>query len=351
MPPDVRPPAADPGRIDQFDGLRAFAFLAVFLHHALGVRLLWMGVDLFFVLSGFLITRNLLVLRDRATLASAFKVFYYRRALRILPPYYLAVTAILLLQGGVPHAGWYYGFASNVHDALGEVDEGPLNTMWSIAVEEQFYLVWPWLVLLAPRRWLIGLFAAVIVTAPLCRLLSAPLGLNAVYRLTWCRMDLLALGAALAWIDLRDPAWIPRHRRHFAALSVVAVGAFGALAWSFASFRTHLNLPLFNVVGFSLSCAFFTGILAFVRGTDSAAVLGILRHPVLQYVGKVSYMAYLVHVLCIDLANGWVSGPASAGVALGLTLLVATVSWYAFEAPLSRWRSAVGPVVPVEGSR
>jgi peptidoglycan/LPS O-acetylase OafA/YrhL len=143
----------EPGRIDQFDGLRALAFGAVFLHHAVSAPLLWMGVDLFFVLSGYLITRNLLRLRETATTGGALRVFYFRRLLRIVPPYYLAVFAMALYVPAYrDHLGWYLGFASNLRDTLVGPDPGPATTLWSIAVEEQFYLLWPMLVLLCPRR-------------------------------------------------------------------------------------------------------------------------------------------------------------------------------------------------------
>lgn len=328
-------------RIDQFDGLRALAFLAVFAHHALHAPLLWMGVDQFFVLSGFLITRNLLSLRERAQLGRAFRVFYFRRLLRIVPPYYVAITLVFLINGPIA-MGWYYGFASNVHDALYAVNEGPLNTMWSIAVEEQFYLVWPWLVLLLPRRGLGPAFALVIAAAPVCRFLFAPAGLNAVYRLTLCRMDLLAFGAVLALIELRAPTWIARHARHLLALAMAALAVFAAISVAVPTFRTSLNTNLFNIVGFALSCVFFTGILGYVRGATGGLLLAVLRHPALRAIGKVSYMAYLLHMLCIQLTHRFVHGRiSSAAIALALTLVGATVSWYLLETPIQRLRHLV----------
>jgi peptidoglycan/LPS O-acetylase OafA/YrhL len=334
----------EPDRIDQFDGLRACAFLAVFFHHALRAPLLWMGVDQFFVLSGFLITRNLLSLREQATTSSAFRVFYARRLLRIVPPYYVAIVAILLVEGAVSSAGWYFGFASNIHDALHPIHAPPLETMWSIAVEEQFYLVWPWLVLLLPRRWLAPTFAVAIVAAPVCRILFAPLGFNAVYRLTPCRMDLLAAGALLAWMERADASWFSRNTRRFLAVAAVAVAIFAALSLAVPTFRTSLDLPLFDVVGFSLACLFFACVLAYVRGARSRPVLAFLRAPVMRYVGKISYMAYLLHMLCLDLAHRVVSGRLpSAALGLVLTIAGSTLSWYALEQPLLGLRHRFRP--------
>src|SRR5436190_9414476 len=108
----MRPPmTTSSSRIDQFDGLRALAFLGVFAFHAVGIPYTWMGVDQFFVLSGYLITRNLLGLRRDARPRRAMAVFYYRRALRIIPPYYVALLAIFLLEP-VPmsEAPWYFAF-------------------------------------------------------------------------------------------------------------------------------------------------------------------------------------------------------------------------------------------------
>ena len=90
--PVIDPAALRGSRIAQFDGLRALAFLGVFAFHAVAVPYAWMGVDLFFVLSGYLITKNLLALRETARPRSALAVFYFRRLLRIVPPYYLALA-------------------------------------------------------------------------------------------------------------------------------------------------------------------------------------------------------------------------------------------------------------------
>jgi peptidoglycan/LPS O-acetylase OafA/YrhL len=105
-------------RIEQFDGLRALAFLAVFCRHMLHVWFGQLGVDMFFVLSGFLITRNLLAMRDTPP-GNACKIFFYRRALRIIPPYYLALM-VMIAAGFLPVAQshWYFGFVSNIRDSM-----------------------------------------------------------------------------------------------------------------------------------------------------------------------------------------------------------------------------------------
>jgi peptidoglycan/LPS O-acetylase OafA/YrhL len=336
---------AERSRIDQLDGLRALAFSAVFLHHAVHAPLLWMGVDLFFVLSGFLITRNLLSLREQCSTGRSLGVFFYRRLLRIVPPYYLALTAIALLQGFPDgSAPWYWAFASNLRDAQHGAHEGALNTMWSIAVEEQFYLVWPWLVLLAPRRWLGGLFVLVVAAAPLVRVAATGVSLDAVYRLMPCRMDLLAMGALLALRDHADPSWMARHRGRFVGAALAALLGFAMLSVLVPTFRTRNNTLLFNVVGFSLAGVFFTGALAYARSLQRGPAFALLTHPVLRYLGKISYMAYLSHMLAIDLVKrlGF-AGVKGAPLSLALTVAFSTATWYLLEEPLLRLRSLVSP--------
>jgi peptidoglycan/LPS O-acetylase OafA/YrhL len=332
----------DHDRISQLDGIRAFAFTMVFVHHGLHVPLLWMGVDLFFVLSGFLITRNLLAMRA-ASAGSALATFYFRRVLRIIPPYYLALVLIALASDGAQRGlPWFFGFASNIHDALYGPSDHALNPMWSIAVEEQFYLVWPWIVLFVPARALCKVFIALICAAPIARILLTPYGYDAVYRLTPCRMDLLAVGALLAIVDARSPRWFAANRRWSFAVSAIAIALFAAISLRDPTFRTSLDEPLFNVVGFGLSAVVFTCVLVIARGTTSGPLFAVLTHPVAKYVGKISYMAYLTHVLGLELAaRATTNRIATAVLGLTITLALATVSWYVLEAPLQRLRRLV----------
>jgi len=334
---------AERDRISQFDGVRALAFTAVFLHHAVHAPLLWMGVDQFFVLSGFLITRNLLQLRTESRLGSSLRVFYFRRLLRIVPPYYVALFAIMVVQSiSVREAPWFFGFASNIRDAFHAPVEGPLSSMWSIAVEEQFYLVWPWFVLLLPRASLRGVFVTVIVAAPVCRVLFSPLGFEAVYRLMLCRMDLLAFGALLATFDEHDVAWFSRHRNLFVVVASATLVTFVALSVSFHTFRTSSNSMLFDVVGFGLATVFFTVTLAYVRGLSAGLVYRFLMLSPMRYVGKISYMAYLVHMLALAIAVQLHRGMVvTATVGFLLTLAMASASWYLIEQPLTKLRRFV----------
>jgi peptidoglycan/LPS O-acetylase OafA/YrhL len=130
------------------DGVRALAITAVFLHHAFKIRLLWMGVDLFFILSGFLIT-GILLQHKTQPIGRYFAEFYNRRVRRILPPYLLLliVTTILFGVAWMRYA-YLYVMLMNVIRALSLERPVSLEVLWSLAVEEQFYLLWPFAVYL-----------------------------------------------------------------------------------------------------------------------------------------------------------------------------------------------------------
>ena len=145
-------------RIKELDGVRGIAILLVLLHHfeppaglptaiVAGAYLGWSGVDLIFVLSGFLITGILLDTRDSP---NYFTTFYARRALRILPLYFLTTLIYFRLEPN-PLERWFWSHLSNWKSAFGQ-DVPALSHFWSLAVEEQFYLVWPLVVILSPKR-------------------------------------------------------------------------------------------------------------------------------------------------------------------------------------------------------
>ena len=154
--------------------MRALAFLAVFLHHAFRVPMLWWGVDLFFAMSEFLITGILL---QQSRDGGYFSSFYIRRAFRILPRYVLVVAvAMLYFPGDRATLPWYLTFFSNVLFVLrpGGQHFAVLVPTWSLSVEEQFYLLWPLLVFVTPVRhfWRVAVLA--IVAALLMRVGADP---------------------------------------------------------------------------------------------------------------------------------------------------------------------------------
>ncbi|CAN5280363.1 acyltransferase [soil metagenome] len=336
IPEPVANPPPVPARIDQFDAVRAVAFLAVFAFHTIHLPLGYLGVDLFFVLSGFLITRNLLKLRDTATTGSSFGSFFYRRLLRIVPPYYLVLLLVFVFEHFSAHElGWYLGFASNIRDSIKPTLGGPQVTFWSIAVEEQFYIVWPFLVLLLPKRALVPVFFTAIVAATAFRCVMSGND-DAVYRLTLSRMDTLAAGALLAVMEVK----LAKNLQWFLILGACAAAVFALLYRELPTFRGFHGDLLYDVVGYALATSFFVSVLVAVY----CAPMRWMLNPGLRHVGKVSYVAYLVHDLIYDRVHAlhW-RGSVAIVVSLALTLVVATASLYLLEQPLQRLRGRVHP--------
>jgi peptidoglycan/LPS O-acetylase OafA/YrhL len=318
-------------RILQLDGLRAIAVLAVFAQHALKAPL-WMGVDLFFVLSGFLITGILLDRKERQQ--SYFGYFYARRARRILPPYLLlmVVSSLLFGVGWAKHWEWYAFFATNIGDALGQSGHDSLNVLWSLAVEEQFYIVWPFVILLLPERALAWVAAALIVAVPVLRAVATPWfdSFWPIYYLTPFRMDLLAAGALLAVAVRRNPNALQPFRP-LAMLGFFA--ALAVLAWlhiHYPRFRAE-NTPLSNAALYSVSLVLCTSVVV-IALQSQGIVKRLLCNPVLVYIGTISYTIYLIHLsILYTLWPLHMSRYVTAALALAITLTYASVTWFAFE--------------------
>lgn len=323
-------------RIVQLDGLRAIAVMAVFAQHALRAPL-WIGVDLFFVLSGFLITG--ILLERKARKQSYFSYFYARRVRRILPPYLLllVVSSLLFGLGWAHYWPWYALFATNIGDALGQSGHDSLNILWSLAVEEQFYIFWPVVVLLLPQRALAIVAAALIVVVPILRAIATPWfdSFWPIYYLTPFRMDLLAAGSLLALAVRHDRNALERFKMPAVVLLFAALAVLAWLHLHYPRFRAA-NTPISNASLYSVSlvlCTSFVVIALQAKGI----VRRVLSHRVLVYLGTISYTIYLIHLTILYAV--WRLGysrPASAAVALALTLVYASASWFLFEKRLTR---------------
>ena len=339
----------------EMDGLRAFAVLAVAWSHwapsDLQFGLPWgTGVQLFFVISGFLITG--ILLDNKPTDASpadsrrVWRNFYLRRALRIFPLFYLVLFLSWLLSVDPIDSSWPWHafYLSNVYYFLGNSPDAFVH-FWSLSVEEQFYLIWPFLVLLLPTRQLHTALILMIVAAPVFKtVVMAITGIELVRYLPVSCLDALGIGALLASTD-RQPI---RGRWHASAIAsvclyiglpvVLAVGALEAIAsqpyWLHATGHTGLVL--------------FYGwiVVSAAKGFGSAAS-AVLRFKPITYLGKVSYGIYIYHffapriVSALGIEDSLDSGVAGRlAVYSAVTLMIAAVSWHAFEAPingLKRW--------------
>ena len=341
------------------DGLRALAALSVITFHTrsavdggssishayawLAVAG-WSGVDLFFVLSGFLITGILLDAKDHP---HYFRNFYMRRVLRIFPLYYAVLVFMLLVaphlfgaddpgvQRILDHQAYLWTYTTNfavVHGGSEFFTGGWmwLTHLWSLAVEEQFYLVWPLLVFVLPRRWLVGAAAAIVVAAPILRhvLISGGMSGEAIYQLTPCRLDTLAIGALIAVLVRARPEWTDRVIRGLALAG--ALGVAGALV---IAHRLDSEDPAVQVIGFSaLALGFAAIVLRASRGVRW------LEHPVLMRLGRYSYGIYIFHALMLPGLRAHWKPPANAGGALAFTFVIvaastalAAFSWHVFE--------------------
>jgi peptidoglycan/LPS O-acetylase OafA/YrhL len=331
-------------RMPVLDGLRGIAILLVLLGHfrppsASGGLLSsgWVGVDLFFVLSGFLITGILL---DAKGAPGYFRVFYLRRALRILPMYYLIVAFWVLSSSVVEHEQvWYWTHTLNWRIAhAGSYEPTIMSTspFWSLSIEEQFYAVWPALVLLcSPRRLLIvclGLGLGSVVTRLL--LLIHDAGWPTMYTLTVARLDPLVIGAALA-IWARSSGGLTALARPARRLTV-GLGTLSIIF--FANHPSHAeNFPRLLQVELPMLAMLWGALLVTTLTLDTEHWWPrVLRQPTLVAIGTYSYVLYLTHQSVNEFVSSslrlW-SAPLYFLGALSAALTVAMVLHYVIERP------------------
>ena len=299
------------------DGLRGIAVLMVIVLHTLHfdqfrpvfreinnlIKTGWMGVDLFFVLSGFLITRILLRTREDGHRT---RNFYMRRALRILPAYwcYLALVFLLLwLTSDVDRRfadslAWLPHlliFTNNIHTSLSGATPPvrELAHLWSLAVEEQFYLVWPWLLWRVPTAALPRLCLLVIAVAWISKLVLVIAGAwwHAIYVLPFTRMDGFAIGAFLAVHHLRGNARLPAWVRPLPWIATALVVGQYLLKG-----KLHNMTPAETAVVTSTSVLMFGGLVHRALIAPEGSWLDrALGNRVLLFFGFYSYGLYLIH--------------------------------------------------------
>ena len=330
-------PGADKSRIVQLDGIRALAIAMVFINHLFVVKMLWAGVDLFFILSGFLITGILIGSKHRS-LGDYFAHFYSRRVRRILPPY-LLLLVITVIFFGFFWLRWAYMYVFLMNMIVSPMKQpDSLDLLWSLAVEEQFYLFWPIVIFFLSEKQIAWAATALVILAPLFRFFGTPfVPYGSIYTWTPFRMDLLAVGAlmAIAWRHRRS--WIERFGVYGPILTAVA-GAALLLLSRRPNFNIKSDLPFSNLWIFELTLLASAGIVLWAL---SGRYVGILKLSWVRYLGRISYSFYLIHttaqvVLERYLENKWLV----AGIALVLSLLYSGVSWQFLEKPILYGRAA-----------
>jgi peptidoglycan/LPS O-acetylase OafA/YrhL len=333
----------------------------------------WAGVDLFFVLSGFLISGILLDARGGS---GYFRAFYTRRVLRIFPLHYAYLAVLfLVLPALLPSLdvkagtqGWFWTYLGNVLFAReGGFEASPYAAhFWSLAVEEQFYLAWPLLVWLLPRRGLAALCVALSAGAFALRfgIHRTTFNATAAYVLTPARVDALALGALVA-IAAREPSWWPRVRRAAPWVLSASVAAVAA-AWILRG-GLFGGDPVVQVWAFTPLAAGFAAVLVLsLDGEGSSALSRALARPALRGAGKYSYGLYVLHypiflamegaglnslVLAGALGSRMAGILAFAAIAGAATLAAAIASWHLLEKRFLRWKDLVPYGAPGDAAR
>jgi peptidoglycan/LPS O-acetylase OafA/YrhL len=372
-PTTVRPLVQPLGHVPILDSVRGVAILAVIVFHAtvftMDTNVLsasdrmylnitgagWCGVDLFFVLSGFLITRILL---HTKTQERYFRNFYARRVLRIFPLYYVAVIGYLVfasifhLQYGRTSAPWLLTYTSNLIVAVNPsfVIPLPMAHFWSLAIEEQFYLFWPLGVLLLSKRGLLRTSATFFVLAFAVRISMVHAGnLFGAYRFTLCRLDSLALGGVVA-VLLTAP-----NRSLLRSWSWAVLGVSGASLAAIAIWRGNFFADDDAVVSYGISflALFFAAAIFLLVSHPGAASATGRVNGILSGFGRYAYGMYVFHqplAAAMMRLKGARSMPLLFGSQVpfqilfvvlfsGCTLLMAMLSFHLMEKQFLRLKS------------
>jgi peptidoglycan/LPS O-acetylase OafA/YrhL len=306
------------------DGLRAIAFLLVFFFHAAVLKCGWLGVQLFFVLSGFLITRILVDSAGKVGRREYFVRFYGRRALRIFPLYFLYilcvgfVCALLVNYGGyrevktitnfIQQLPYALTYTYNFFHASSAFVRTPLVThFWSLSIEEQFYLLWPAVLFFTPKRKHLGLFALAVAVGPVLRAVTAlafkhhliPFQGNdlhvTIYVLSPSHLDAFAMGALMT-------QWrVPKARLQWLILAFLlpvvgfatAAGGPSPVPLSSLGYPMGLAGAFKSIWGYT-AWNYFFGLTIYCIARNELSVRALEWRP-LEYLGKISYGLYVYH--------------------------------------------------------
>lgn len=341
------------------DSLRAVAILFVCFHHyfnqsyAEKILLGNAGVDIFFVISGFLITGILLHYKKTTSLAIGLKTFYLRRALRVFPLYYfyIAIVGALLWRQLNPEsfASLMLYFVNFYRIADDTKLPYPFLHFWSLSVEEQFYLLWPAFILVIDRRFLKPIILGIIFTSIAFSLL-APVVLHmplAPYMHLVSCMQALALGGLLALLKREKSRSLTAVNKNAAALITLSVLGFIACL---VTYRDHLFM--FTFLRTFASIAAFVAITIIVakplpaKSTWRTLYNRFLSNRILQFIGKISYGIYVYHIIVQYLlgpviasfvkAGTWAFYGVTCTVFMAVTIFISYLSFRYVESPINR---------------
>lgn len=353
-------PSREHKRIPELDGVRGLAILMVMLFHYIRLnsqtpkwlfqafipsRLMWSGVDLFFVLSGLLIGGILL---DHRESPSYYSVFYARRIHRIFPLYYLMVAILVVgvwvvpsfpLFAGASRLWTYPFFAQNLRGHFTNLPPW-IGWSWSLAVEEQFYLILPFVIRYASRRVVLYVMAGCIVFTPLLRavMVMNGAGFEQVYSLLVCRADALAYGV-LAAIIIRNERAKTLVRANATALYVALIGLSATLPM-FMKWSRYVD-----TIGFSVLDSIYFLLIVLLLVQPIWILTSVFNNSLLRWLGTVSFCIYITHTVILqglltisglglhaDLTS-WAMLRLTVE-AVAITLVIAQLSWLFLEKPL-----------------
>lgn len=350
-------------RILQLDGLRFFAVLMVMIAH----WLIWKmtnpiivnipfthGVTLFFVLSGFLITRILLAKKDELVKTNTsrkylIKNFYIRRFLRIFPIYYLLLAILFTIDYRNTRElfPWLVSYSTNIYQSIHNESVGSFNHFWSLGVEEQFYLFWPFLILFIKPKRIFSTILIVIISAILLKTyFYLYLGSwRATTYFTLNCMHALGIGALLSYFTLYNKQFVKMLGKPI----WLYLGIFLYLIMLYINFKYKFGW--YKEVGDEVLFAIVSA-LVILRASNNGFKWGlkyILENKFVTYSGKISYGLYVYHLFIPAL---YYAIAPKIGLALTnkyilfitfyfITMLVAHFSWLLIERPLNSLKSKV----------
>lgn len=289
--------------------------------------LTWSGVDLFFVLSGFLIGG--ILLKNRGA-DGYFTTFYVRRVIRIIPLY--VVTLVIFFASYPDLFSWQYlAFGQNIAWASqNSLGPGSIAMTWSLAVEEQFYLCLPLMVALIPPKMFPKVIVGLAITAPIfrtgCHLLGNP---HAAYLLLPARMDSLLIGVFIAWAAARRV--MPDLQR----IALFAVWPLGLAFVGLALTQLDPTAMIMGTIGYSLIALFYGCLLVIILSGRRALPMALAP---LAWLGLGAYSLYLFHSMINTTAFGLL-GPTVYAAILSLSgcIAVGVLCWLVIEKPTIRW--------------
>ncbi|MCX6351904.1 MAG: acyltransferase [Bacteroidetes bacterium] len=300
----------------QLDGLRFFAILSVLICHWISYSAIGLlpfgsfGVNLFFVLSGYLITNILLLSRSENELHQrkhwiSLKQFYIRRILRIFPIYYLLIFLVIILNllPTKEISWWLLTYGINYYIAIPHINYGNFGHLWSLGVEEQFYIFYPFLIFFLPKKYIYKSLWILIIAGILSRLILYLSGAyyNSLYSWLPCCLDAFGMGALMAYLSIYDKAKLinilAKNKFWFLCLfgfAIITIIAryLGAFEGRTILERTFSSAICFWIIGLSIT------------GAYKGRFKELLENSKIVFLGRISYSLYLFHNFVPNLLSG-----------------------------------------------